>query len=76
MMLTRFAESPRWLCLALGLNQFYERVGTLPRHLWVQADNTSREGKNQYLWCWAAILCQLKVFKSICLAFLTKGENI
>jgi hypothetical protein len=61
-------------CLARGLNDFYRRAGSLPLNLHVQADNTCREGKNQYLALWAAILVSRRIWKSVSLEFMTKGS--
>ena len=60
--------------IALALNRLYGRCGVLPLHLHIQADNTCREGKNQYVFIFAAVLVQLHVFKTVSLCFLRKGQ--
>lgn len=42
-----------------------EKLGKLPRTLYIQLDNTSRENKNKFVLSFLALLVQLKIFKKV-----------
>ena len=48
------------------LHQLQSRLHALPKILYLQLDNTSRENKNKYVLSFLALLVQLKVFKKVC----------
>lgn len=47
----------------------------LPPSLIIQADNTCRENRNQYLCLWASHLVSAKVFKSVSFAYFRTGHT-
>jgi hypothetical protein len=49
--------------------------GELPRNLYVQLDNTSKQNKNKFLIGWLACLVQWGLFDSIFISFLPVGHT-
>lgn len=47
------------------LQQVRSKLGSLPKILYLQLDNTSRENKNKYLLSFLAHLVELKLFKKV-----------
>ena len=47
------------------LQQVRSKLGALPKILYLQLDNTSRENKNRYLLSFLAHLVELKLFKKV-----------
>lgn len=49
--------------------------GKLPRVLYLQLDNTTRQCKNQYLMAWMAYLVHIGLFDEVYVSFLPKGHT-
>jgi hypothetical protein len=49
--------------------------GKLPRVLYLQLDNTTRQCKNQYVMAWMAYLVHIGLFDEIYVSFLPKGHT-
>ena len=47
------------------LKHVQSKLGTLPKILFLQLDNTSRENKNKYVLSFLALLVHLKIFKKV-----------
>jgi hypothetical protein len=60
---------------ARTLDFVYERCTGLPLGLHIQQDNTSREGKNQFILRFAAMMVLLKIFRWVTLGFLRMGHT-
>jgi len=58
--------------VAAGLSK---RGRDLPVNLVIQADNTCRETRNQFLFQWAAVLLLRGIFRSITFHFLPVGHT-
>lgn len=52
------------------LQQVQSKLGALPKILYLQLDNTSRENKNKYLLSFLAHLVELKIFKKVYIIFI------
>ena len=52
-----------------------KRNRKMPQHLHVQADNTSREMRNQFMFQWGALLVATGKFRSVSFAFLPVGHT-
>ena len=61
--------------LARCMSKIYDKMKSLPRHVYLVLDNTSRDNKNQHMlrfWCKLHVL---QVFETIYIAFPTKGHT-
>lgn len=54
------------------LQQIQSKLGSIPKILYLQLDNTSRENKNKYILSFLALLVQLKIFKKVCFQSIWK----
>ena len=70
MQLTLLAHA---LDIAQGL--LAKKGRALPSHLYIQADNTSREMRNQYCLLWGATLLAKRTFRSVSFGFLPVGHT-
>ena len=52
-----------------------KRGGSLPRVLYLQLDNTTRQCKNKFVMAWLALLVTCGVFDEVYLSFLPKGHT-
>jgi hypothetical protein len=52
-----------------------EANGVLPKILYIQLDNTTRQCKNKYVLGWLAYLVQIGIFDEVFVSFLPKGHT-
>ena len=52
-----------------------DRTGTLPKTLYLQLDNTTRQCKSKFVVAWLSYLIQCGIFNDIYVSFLPKGHT-
>jgi hypothetical protein len=57
------------------IDQYVKRGGKLPKVLYLQLDNTTRQNKGAYLMAWLALLVENGVFERIYVCFLPVGHT-
>jgi hypothetical protein len=64
-----------WTSIFLTIQAQYDKYRFMPKELWIQLDNTTKENKNETMRAMAAWLCATFKFQRVRVFFLLKGHT-